>query len=741
MLPSSEPSYRAASPSATSAGPASPSSARDADTCFDATATSTHALDGANDLHARYDAASFKTETMSRFAPFEESYSDMNELRRALKVLSVQKNAPYYMQHSSPQRVEARCPSWRSRKRQSETKPPTGSDPSAVCDFVVSANRHANGRIYVTRAVITHSPTCSVLNARLAATGDTEGAEPGGAKSKVDKARVSAVTASALLETALPFMGHLATSRGGRDAVKPKDVSEIMKEKFGVQPSYMTAWRALSAFRKQRKDEDALSYMKLSGYLETFAATNEGSLVAFEHQASTQGTSSATHPDAKPFSRAFLCPKPLHNALRYCRGSMLLSVFLITSAFGGVVFTATAQDAVGDNVPIAIGLASRETQEEWQFFLQQLRRAFPDMERLVTSLVHNRGDPLTRAIQAIFPDCPQSNEVEIFLRTPAPHVALPLESSPDASTTPGSSGSTVPFQSSMQWMETLCSKAPLMILVGWVSRVARTLFQRFERYGHLSSEYPAEFDSLATEYEGESSHFDVVRTSETEFEVIDRQTSAGRVVNFAKQTCTCGEYDVSRFPCLHVFLAVTHAGMLRTDVIPRIFLMTSLKTLYTGRITPIDVNNVPSDGVTIPQPMPKTRGRPRKVQQIQQLGDFKQEKLSCSVCGIKGHNKRTCKRLARASVSIVHDANMSEAHAVNAATGQDDVPFLVSSYDDALGFDNSELASTGSESHVSDEQALPYSSGKRRRLTDSDRTDERKALERQESETSSVALV
>ncbi|NJI21417.1 hypothetical protein HBJ00_22715, partial [Aeromonas veronii] len=60
-----------------------------------------------------------------------------------------------------------------------------------------------------------------------------------------------------------------------------------------------------------------------------------------------------------------------------------------------------------------------------------------------------------------------------------------------------------------------------MILVGWVSQVARTLFQRYERYGHLSSEYPAEFHSLAAEYEGEASRFDVVRTSESEFEVID----------------------------------------------------------------------------------------------------------------------------------------------------------------------------------------------------------------------------
>ncbi|GMF37893.1 unnamed protein product [Phytophthora fragariaefolia] len=485
-------------------------------------------------------------------------------------------------------------------------------------------------------------------------------------------------------------MGQLANSRGGRDAVKPKDVSDIIKEKFGVKPSYMTAWRALSTFRKQRKEEDSSSYMKIDGYLQAFAETNAGSLVVFQHHDGAEAPPRPTKPKAKVFARAFLCPKALHEALRYCRGSLLLSVFLITSAFGGVVFTATAQDAMGDNVPVAIALAPAETESEWCFFLDHIKRAFPDLERSVSSLVHNRGEELTRAAHAVFPTCPQSNEVEVFMRSPltrnsAETVAAP-ETSAGSLVAPGAAGPSPPLYSSMQWMEALCAKAPLMILVCWVSQVARMLYQRYERYGHLSSEYPAEFHSLAAEYEGEASRFDVVRTSETEFEVIDHNTSAGRVVNFAKQTCTCGEYDVSRFPCLHVFLAVTHAGIVQTDVIPRMFLMTSLKALYAGRITPIDIDTVPSDGVTIPQPLPKTRGRPRKVQQIQQFGDPKQEKLSCSVCGVKGHNKRTCKRVTDAPVQIARSSSVSEVPSGDEANGQEDTAFLVSQCKELLDF-------------------------------------------------------
>ncbi|CEG45720.1 mutator-like transposase-like protein [Plasmopara halstedii] len=686
-MPSSDP----ASSRATSEQPASPSSPPNDN---DSLAATNDALEETTVPESLY-FVSPKAEAamgISRFSPFEESYNDMNELRRALKVLSVQRNAPYYMQHSSPQRVEARCPSWRQRKRRVGINKDSEVAARQLCDFVVSANRHANGKVYVTRAIFDHSPTCPVLHARLTATTETVTTQTG----SDEKGRTSTVTASALLETALPFMGQLANSRGGRDAVKPKDVSDIMKEKFGVKPSYMTAWRALSAFRKQRKDEDSSSYMKIEGYLRAFAETNAGSLVAFEHRDNAQIPPTADKLTAKVFARAFLCPKPLQEALRNCRGSMLLSVFLVTSAFGGVVFTATAQDAMGDNVPIAIGLAPAETENDWRFFVQQLQRAFPDLERSIASLVHSRGEKLTRAIHSVFPDCPQSNEVEIFIRQSVQPAAF-------AHLAPARS--TLSLDSSMQWVEALCSKPPLMILVGWVSQVARTLFQRYERYGHLSSEYPAEFHSLAAEYEREAARFDVVRTSESEFEVIDKQTSAGRIVNFAKQTC-----------------------MLRTDVIPRIFLMTSLKTLYAGRITPIDISTVPTDGITIPHPLPKTRGRPRKVQQIQQFGDPKQDKLACSVCSVKGHNKRTCKRLTSVPVPV------RELHTEDILNGQEDTTYLGSTYSDSLAFDNSALGGTDSESHVGDGQTAHVSSLKRRRFVENGRAFEDKKSEGGEEE-------
>lgn len=714
--------------------PAPSQSSQDANATVGASSVSSDALRAANTTETIFTSgASTDLNTVamalpstSRFAPFEECYDDMNELRRALKVVSVQHNAPYYMQHSSPQRVEARCPTWRQRKKRKAVEPD-----APVCDFVVSANKHANGRVYVTRAVVTHSPTCAVMRARLAANvgADSETAEG-------VTGRATSVSAAALLETAKPFMGQLASALGGGDAVKPKDMANIMKEKFGVQASYMTAWRALSAFKQQRKVEDAASFMKLQGYLTAFAAANPGSLVAFEHQDAKATPPSGKAESKKVFARAFLCPKPLQDALRYCRGALLLSIFLVTSPFGGVVLTATAQDAMGDNVPIAIALVPAETEHDWRYFLQHLRRAFPEMERSVTSLVHNRGDELTRAAHAVFPKCVQSNEVETFIRNPE------QSASPDAAA--GSvgvepiGGVSLPVASSLEWLESLCNKAPLMILVGWVSQVARTLFRRYERYGHLSSEYPTEFHALSAQYEAEASRFDVVRIAESGFEVIDKQSGRPRVVDFAKQTCSCGEYDASRFPCLHVFLAVSYAGMVRTDVIPRIFLMTSLKSLYGGRVTPIDIDTVAPDGVTVPQTLPKTRGRPRKVQQIQQFGDTKQEKLSCSVCGVKGHNKRTCKRVTPVPVATVHGGNVNEMPSGEEMNGQEDTTFLVSPYGEAISFDNSALGTSSHTNAGAEEQSLQLSAKRRRQGVD---TEAEKSNDDDNDSDNGVALV
>lgn len=572
-------------------------------------------------------------------SPFHESYRDMDELRRALKVLSVQLNAPYYMQHSSPQRVEARCPTWRHRKAAAADGVKKQAPAAPVCGFVVSANRHANGRVYVTRAVVEHSPGCPAI---AALHGE------------------HTISAAALLETARPIMDALLSSHAGAEehtkllealgidsttlavqghnAVRPKDMAKLMKEKFGVSTSYMAAWRALSALRQQRRNEDSASYQKIRGYLDNFAASNPGSVTAFEHL-----------PNSSTFARAFLAPGALApDAVRYCRTNVLLSVLLVTSAFGGVVLTATAQDAMGDHVPLAIALVPAETEAEWRWFLGQLGLAFPSLEREATSFVHNRGNDLRNAVTTVFPNSDQSDKVEAFLKSSIVGAApvATIDGDPTSNTVVSAIAAT-----SLQWIEVLCSKAPLMILVGWVSKVASTLFQRFEKYATVSSEYPAAFHTLACQYESAAGHFDVLRVSESGFEVVDKRSGRQRVVDFAKQSCSCGEYDATNFPCLHVFLAVSFAGMLRADVIPPIYLMTSLKSLYGGRVTPIDVDTVLADGVTAPLPAPKTRGRPRKIQQISQFGDTKQEKLSCSVCGVKGHNKRTCKRAVEEATS------------------------------------------------------------------------------------------
>jgi hypothetical protein len=521
-----------------------------------------------------------------RFPPFQESYADMDEIRKELKVIALKSNLPYFMQHSSPQRLEARCPTWKNRK-----DAPQGSS----CEFVVAANRHTNGRVYVTRVVLQHSSNCSAIQKEN-----------------------NSVSASALLESVKPFVKKM------NENVKPKDMAQLLKEKFGVSASYMTAWRALSGFRNQKKQEEMESFMKIKGYLDTFVNNNPGSITAFEYA-----------PDSTIFSRAFLCPKAMQSILHCCRSNVLLSTFLVVSRHGGVVLTATAQDAMGQLVPLAIGIVPSESEENWIWFLQTLRKAIPDFERFITSVAQNRGEELQNAILNVFQSGLTSDHIDTF-----------------------TSGSTESFE----WVEMLCHKAPLMILVGWVSKVASTLFQRYDKYSKMSSEYPEELQSILTEVDGTSDQFEVLRISEQGFEVIDHQSGRQRIVDFDKQTCTCGEYDVTRFPCRHVILATSYAGLVRTDFIPKIFLTQSLKTLYSGRVIPIDIDTIVPDNFTTPPPAQKTRGRPRKILQIQQFSGVKQDRLACSICGVKGHNKRTCKRLTGGDGNAVESAAMDAAN-------------------------------------------------------------------------------
>jgi hypothetical protein len=190
-----------------------------------------------------------------------DSFENMLQLRKKLRLYSLLHNSPYYLKYSQPERLDARCPSTH----------PSQTVQQPACGFRLTAYKQAEGTIRLRRLELQHSAFCTAT---------------------------TSASGAALQELAAPFVANF-------NRIRPQDLLNVLRSEHGGSSTYSTAWRALSQGKKERTLEDDRSFMHLEGYLRTIIANNLGTVASLEH--ATDGT----------FRRVFLCPRPAQLAFKH----------------------------------------------------------------------------------------------------------------------------------------------------------------------------------------------------------------------------------------------------------------------------------------------------------------------------------------------------------------------------------------------------------------------------------------
>ncbi|KAK8701953.1 hypothetical protein V6N13_020328 [Hibiscus sabdariffa] len=170
------------------------------------------------------------------------------------------------------------------------------------------------------------------------------------------------------------------------------------------------------------------------------------------------------------------------------------------------------------------------------------------------------------------------------------------------------------------------------------------------------------------------------------------EVSAGfedqHVVDLEAQTCTCRKWDLTGIPCIHVASVILHGARPKDFVNPCYRKETQLK-IYSHMIKPLrgpkQWSHYQTDGhilspvIRRPVGRPQTKRRKEPDEPLKETGRLTklEVKMTCSKCGSKGHNKRSCrgqvggnartKRNARPSRSNTSEP-MPIAHARQSST-------------------------------------------------------------------------
>ncbi|CAH9148911.1 unnamed protein product [Cuscuta epithymum] len=133
-----------------------------------------------------------------------------------------------------------------------------------------------------------------------------------------------------------------------------------------------------------------------------------------------------------------------------------------------------------------------------------------------------------------------------------------------------------------------------------------------------------------------------------EFEVVDT-TSRSFVVDLKAKTCSCCEFQLEQFICVHgVAVVCNRRGLSCYDYISKYYFTQSWVAAYSGAVHPIgslvDWDIPASVRSTICKPPTcdtRQPGRPKK-KRIPSTGEFS-SRQRCSRCKKDGHNKKSCR--------------------------------------------------------------------------------------------------
>ncbi|KAJ8764717.1 hypothetical protein K2173_009102 [Erythroxylum novogranatense] len=465
---------------------------------------------------------------------------------------------------------------------------------------------------------------------------------------------------------------------------KPKDILHDIHKQYGITIPYKQAWRAKERGLAAIYGSSEEGYGLLPSYCEQIKRTNPGSVAEVFTGADNR------------FQRLFVSfYASICGFLNGCLPIVGLGGLQLKCKYLGVLLLATSFDADGGLFPLAFGIVDVETDQNWIWFLSEMRKALEmNTENMpqITFLCDGKKGVID-AIRRKFPSSLQA----ICMRYLTESIGKEIKNSRIVHLLWKAANATtiVAFKEKMAEIAELSLSAAKWLQQFPPSQWALIYFEG-TRYGHLSSnvgefsrwvleahELPviqvidqihqrliAEFEerrlksnSIFTvltpsaerqlvEAINQALTYQVLRSDEVEFEVLSMERSD--IVNIGTRRCSCRDWQLHGIPCSHAVAALISCQKDVYAFVEKCFTVNSYRKAYAEDIYPIpekvqwrkmSETTVNEDDIQMVRP-PKFRrppGRPEKKRIC--LEDLNPEKhtVHCSRCNQTGHYKTTCK--------------------------------------------------------------------------------------------------
>lgn len=384
-----------------------------------------------------------------------------------------------------------------------------------------------------------------------------------------------------------------------------------------------------------------------------------------------------------------------HNG---CRELLFIEAYHLSGPYKDTLLSVSTLDADDELFPLAYGVVDTDNEENWLWFLENLKSILMDRHVVVVS---DRNTSYLAAANKVFgSDCHNAHclthlkESLIYFIGSGPVLKLGTDKRKIALKL---LDDIAYARTSDKYEETLGKMRELKEeLYDWVVAAgpenwANSLFPR-RRWDKIFTSQAASFNRFMQEERGLPvvSFITAHRQKLSELimrkqsEAVKWETPVGRNINmkikenqtlsvglnhrsvspssmevyengetFAvaldMKSCSCREWGMTGIPCRHACCAVSAANSNIYDYVEKCYMKETQERIYASSMPPVPTHDMPalselhrSSMVLHPPPDKRLPGRPRKVMQMESPVQDKR-KLHCSRCHKAGHNKSTCK--------------------------------------------------------------------------------------------------
>ncbi|CAN4127304.1 unnamed protein product [Withania somnifera] len=446
---------------------------------------------------------------------------------------------------------------------------------------------------------------------------------------------------------------------------KPKDIAKDIEREYGIQLNYSQARRAKEKAREQLQGSFKEAYSQLPLFCEKIRETNPGSVATI-----------ATKEDSS-FHRLFIAfHASISGFQQGCRPLLFLDSTLLYAKYQGTLLAAIGVDGNDDVFPVAFAVVDEESNDNWHWFLSELKSAVSASLTITFISDFQRG--IRESLQNVFGEecyhgfCLRylAEKLNNDLKGQFSHEArrLMIQDLYAAACAPKR-------ESYERCVENIKAISPEVY--NWVSRsepehwanafflgqaevnelpitqmvdVLRGKIMELIYTRHVeSSQWVTMLTPLMEQKlqsETSKAMFHVLPLHGSKFEVRGESVEE---VDIDQWVCSCNEWQLNGLPCCHAIAVSEYLGRSPYDYCLRYFSTESYQATYAESINPIPHLEKPIKGesdmehmviVVTPPPTKRPPGRP-KMRKVDTF-DIVKRQMQCSKCKGLGHNKKTC---------------------------------------------------------------------------------------------------